>query len=748
MLVSNYDLQRCAFVYPTSLEKQKKSSMKSLLTLILIIVSAKAIAQQKDSINTKRDTIKTQNLMEVVVKTTTPIVQVKTDKILLNVDAMPNAAGTNALELLRQAPGISIDGQDNIKMSGKNGIQVLLDGRLQTLNSQQIASLLKSTDAANIKTIEVIANPSSKYDAAGNAGIINIIFKKSNQYGTNGSLTLGYQKMEHYRQNSAFNINTKGKNFNAFANGNYDHSLQNTTVSNNRYLSDKTFLQKGVERQGYKNPGLRAGLDYNLNSKSKIGAILNYNSVWDDFPSDATTIVQSVSSNSILNTITSANLTENRLGSNVNYQFQDTIGRTLNIDADWLNYKAKLGNLVNNNFNNINAINIFDNNTKTNINLFSIKANLSLKVLKDGALESGVKFSSSKTQNDLRTYQNNGNQELNQINNYNYREKIYAAYSSFNKSYNKWNLQAGLRAEFTQSEGASVDGQQNRSALSDSSYLNIFPTLFLRYQADEDHSFGFSYTKRLNRPSFQDQNPYIYRTDFYYSEQGNPYLLPAYTQSFGLDFTWKGQTQIKLNYNQTKDLMEDIITQTGDQTLAKWINAGTRSFLNINVSSPFQINKIWSGYFYVEPYYQFYKADLSKYAGLANINNGGLGFNSYLSNNIDLGKKWSGTLSNWFNYASRSSIYKTKAITSVDVAFKKQLMENKLILNFAYRDIFNTQRWAQTALIGQINQSSVRKWESSGAYVGLSYRFGNQKIKAVRSRDTQTEEKERIKSRN
>ncbi|OAQ40557.1 hypothetical protein A5893_06315 [Pedobacter psychrophilus] len=722
--------------------------MKKLFTLILIIVSASGFAQQKDSIVFKKDSIKTQALMEVVVKTTIPLVQVKTDKILLNVEAMPNAAGANALELLRQAPGISIDGQDNIKLSGKSGIQVLLDGRLQTLSSQQITSLLKSTDAANIKTIEVIANPSSKYDAAGNAGIINIIFKKSNQYGTNGSLTYGYQKMEHFRQNSAFNINTKGKNFNAFANGNYDNSLQFTTVSDNRYVGDKTFLQKGIEKQGYKNPGLRAGIDYNLNSKNKIGAILNYNRIWDDFPSDASTTIQNGNSNNQLNTITTANLTENRLGSNLNYQFKDTSGTTLNIDADYLNYKSNLGNLVNNTFSNNATLNIFDNNTKTSINLLSAKADLSLKIFKDGTLESGIKFSSSKTANHLKTTQNDGNQILNQLNDYNYNEKIYAAYSSFNKTYKKWNLQAGLRAEFTNNKGLSTSGQQNQSVLSDSSYLNMFPTLFLRYQANENHSFGFSYTKRLNRPSFQDQNPYVYRTDFYYSEQGNPYLQPAYTQSFGLDFTWKGQTQIKLNYNQTKDLNEEIITQTGDQTLAKWVNAGTRSFVNINVSSPFQINKIWSGYLSVEPYYQFYKADLSKYAGLANINNGGFGFNSYISNNFDLGKNWSGTLSNWFNYASRSSIYKTKAITSVDIAFKKQLTDNKLTLNFAYRDIFNTQRWAQTALIGSINQSSVRKWESSGAYVGISYRFGNQKLKAARSRDLKTDEQERIKSRN
>jgi iron complex outermembrane receptor protein len=717
--------------------------MKNLVLILAIGLAFKVSAQQKDSV--KVDTIKTQNLMEVVVKSGAPLIQVLTDKVLLNVDAMPNAAGTNALELLRLAPGVTVDGQDNIQMSGKKGVQVLLDGRLQNLSAQQIASLLKAIDAANIKTIEVIANPSSKYDAAGNAGIINIVYKKSNQYGTNGSVTLGYQQMQNYRQNSAFNLNWKAKNVNVFTNGNYDNSLQFTTVKSDRYLADKTFLQSGVEQQGYKKPGVRAGVDYQLNSKNTIGAIVNFNQIWDDFPSYATTLIQNGNQNQILNTITTANLTENRLGTNLNYQFKDTTGKTLNVEADWLNYKARLTNFVSNTFNDNNGINSFDNDTKTGINLFSAKADLSTKFLKDGKFEGGLKFISSQTENNLKTMQEDVMLQQNQTNDFNYREQVYAAYGSFNKNFDKWSLNAGLRTELTQSKGQSLDNEQSRTILSDSLYLNFFPTVFLRFQKDENHSFGFSYTKRLNRPSFQDQNPYIYRTDFYYAQQGNPLLLPQYTQSFGLDFTWKGQTQIKLNFNQTKNLQENIIIQTGDQTLAKWVNAGTRSFLNINVSSPFQIAKFWSGYASAEPYYQFYKADLSKISSLGNINNGGLGFNSYISNNFDLGKKWTASLSNWFNYASRSSIYKTKAITSVDAAFKKQLPGDKMTLNLAYRDIFNTQRWVQTALAGDINQSSVRKWESSGAYIGLSYRFGNQKIK-VNKKEVQTDE--RIKSRN
>jgi len=714
------------------------------------MVSQIAVAQQKDSVQVKRDTIKSQVLNEVVVRSNIPIIEVKTDKVILNVDAITNSVGLNGIDLLRQAPGVSVDGQENIKMSGKNGVQILLDGRLQTLSQQQITSLLKGLDAANIKTIEIIANPSAKYDAAGNAGIINIIFKKSNLNGTNGSYSLGYQQMNHYRQNGAFNINTKSNKLNAFANGNYANSLQYTKVNAERLIGNQAFIQSGIERQGYQNPSIRTGLDYKINTKHKVGAVFNYNRLWDDFPSDAATLILNGNQNDLLTTATIANLTENKFATNLNYQFADTTGKTLSFDADWLNYNSILDNNVVNLLTNSKAKSLFDNDTKTGINLFALRADVGFKIKKKTNFETGLKFSASKTANILNAKQElEGQNRIIQFNDFDYQERIYAAYGNFNTSFNdKWNFQFGLRTEFTTMTGLSVDQNQKSTALPDTSYLNIFPTVYLRYRANENHVFGFSYNKRVDRPSFQDQNPYIYRVDYFVSNQGNPLLLPQFTQSLDLNYTYKGQTQFSLKFSESRDLIENVSTQIGEQITAVIINAGVRSFINASVSTPFTINKIWNGYASAEPYYQFYKADLSAYDGLAKVNNGGLGFNSYISNNFELGKKWQAGQSTWFNYASRSSIYKTKAIYSIDLSVKKIIMNDKGTLTFAFRDLLNTQRWAQSSQVGQVNLSSVRKWESQGLFIGFNYRFGNQKLKTNQANERSIAEQDRIKKRN
>ncbi len=720
--------------------------MKKILLLIFVFsYSFTAKTQVIDSLS--KDTIKNILLNQVVVINNSIPIIIKTDKVLLNVEAMVNAAGLNALELLRQAPGLTVDGQDNVKMSGKNGIQILLDGRLQTLSNQQVISLLKGTNAANIKSIEIIANPSAKYDAAGNAGIINIIFKKSDQLGTSGSFTIGYQQMKNYRQNSAFNLNLKQTKFSLFSNANFDNSLQNTQVSNLRLLPTKSLAQSGIEQQGYSNPEIRTGIEYNLNDSHKIGALFSYQRIWDDYPSNATTIITDIIGNDLLSTNTLANLSENRFAYNLNYKYTSKNKTILTIDADQLTYSSSLTNQVSNFFKNSPNKTDFTNSTKTKINLAAIKADLITSLGKTD-LETGIKFSSNETNNILNANQytiNNSN--ISQFNNFDYKESNYSAYTSLNRTIGKWGLQVGLRTEFTKMKGISINELKKQTNLPDTNYFNLFPSTNLIYQLNDKQSLGFSYTKRINRPSFQDQNPYNYRTDFYYSNQGNPLLLPHFTQTLELRYTFNRQNQIKLNFNQTKDLIEVISTQQGDQTLTIPTNAGKRSFLNINISLPAQITKYWNIYYTAEPYYQFYKADLSRYSGLSKVNNGGFGFNTYLSNNFTLSKTLKGSLNSWFNYASKSSVYATKPIYSIDAAIKKQFLETKLTTTLAYRDVLNTQRWEQTMILGNVNLNSIRKWESSRLYVALSYNYGNSKIKAKKEKEITTEQ-QRIKQRN
>jgi len=720
--------------------------MKQLLVILLLLF----ISYYPSSAQTKTDTLKTDSaktyrLNEVTIKNKIPIVQVMTDKVLLNVESMPGSAGLNALELLRQSPGVSVDGQDNVKMSGKKGIQVMIDGRLQVVSGQQLATLLKSMPATNIKTIEIIANPSAKYDAAGNAGIINLILKKASNNGTTANLTAGYQFTEHFRQNASFSINARSNKLLLFANGSYDNSLQHTTVSSTRILSDKTFLQNGIERQGYSNPNIRAGFEYILSEKSRLGAIISLQHEWEDFPSDAQTLVTG-SSSSLLSTATIANNTQDRIGTNLNYQYTDTIGNTLNAEADWTGYRSRLNNNVSNSFINGETAD-FTNNTQTQISLYSLKGDYSYKK-GSMVIETGLKASASKTDNLLAASQTGANSQPLISSNFDYREQIFAGYASAKQQLGKWSLHAGLRTELTQMKGVIGDNSSNTIPLRDTTYLSLFPTVFIRYKLSEKNSIGLNYSRRIDRPSFQDQNPYTYRTDFYYATQGNPLLLPQFTNSLSADIAINGQMQIKLNYSQTRGLIETITTQNEDQTLAIPINAGKRSLINLSFSSPFTLSKFWSGYASIEPSYQFYSAKLNGYPGLATIKNSGAGLNASLSNSFILSKTWKAGISGWFNYASRTSIYKNSPIYSVDLSAKKTLFEGKGTLSLAYRDLLNTQRVRQRALAGNIDQTSIRKWESTGAYIGFGYNIGNAKIKNTSSNKGKTEEQNRIKGRN
>ncbi len=176
---------------------------------------------------------------------------------------------------------------------------------------------------------------------------------------------------------------------------------------------------------------------------------------------------------------------------------------------DWLNYNSDLNNSVVNLLVNSNSKNSFSNKTSTGINLFAFKTDGSLKIKETIDLEAGLKFSASKTANLLNSVQTEGGQNpIIQFNDFNYDERIYAAYGNFNSKWNKkWNFQFGLRTELTKMKRLSVDQNRNQIAPPDTSYLNLFPTIYLRYQANDKHGFGISYNRRVDRPSFQDQNP-------------------------------------------------------------------------------------------------------------------------------------------------------------------------------------------------------------------------------------------------
>jgi iron complex outermembrane recepter protein len=723
---------------------------KKIVVLAFIIKNADGTAQTEDILLQKANLKK---LSDVTVVAKKPLIEQQIDKTVINVQADINAVGSSAFELLQKAPGISITGEDVIGMSGKAGVNVLIDGRPTQMSSKELANFLRSLPGSSIEKIELITNPSSKYDAQGNAGIINIRLKKNKIKGTNGSANLGYTQNTHYRSNASFNINHRQNKVNSFANISVDDNLQHTTGFINRKVnvgsSTKTFLNNTLDIDKGRHYNFRTGVDFYANKKSTLGILINGTIDRSPFNTPGNTLI---SSNGIvdssLQTTNDNKNKNNRLNGNLNYKYEDTAGNELNIDADYTKFNnGNRTNLATTYLNNNNIkYNYTANNldVATTIDIYAIKADYTKQWKKINAkLDAGAKWSAVNTSNDLLVSNlmgGNMKPDTGRTNMFTYKENIAAGYISFSKRYKKLEYQLGLRVEHTMVNGRSVDLRNIQINNPDTSYTNIFPTAFLSYKVNENNQLTASYSKRINRPDYQSLNPFETIYDIYTSEKGNPYLRPQYTNNLELKYTYKYALNIALGYNHTKDYSQTITTQKGQLTTATNDNIGSLDNMYLNIGTPLPINKWWDGYVNVTGFMNHYKGQLPD----GTLNEKVVGLNYYIQQNFKLGKGWNAQFSSWFNAGTKEAIFKTKWLGSFDLGIKKSILNNKLTVRLGIIDIFNTQRWHQTVQFGNMDFTYQRKWESRGVRLQLSWNFGKTKYNA-RERATNADA-ERIKA--
>jgi hypothetical protein len=720
--------------------------MKKLL-LVALLFTAKTNAQ--------KDTLVAKKIDSVVVVAKKPSIQVLTDKTVLHVESMLAVAGQNALELLKAAPNVVVDGNENITMSGKTGVTILIDGRNTNLSSGDLAQLLKSIEASNIKEIEIITNPSAKYDAAGNAGIINIKLKKSLTNGFNGNIAAGYSQSIHARGNINAAVNFRRNKWNLFSNAGFNKGFQNTIANNNRSTLVQNYLQQSIEGDDFMGNSIRAGADYSINKINTIGFLWMNNFRNTTMNNNSNTLLQKVNAaDTNVSTKSFAPFNTNRNNINLNYKYSNT-NEELNVDADYSRFKSTLNNTVTNELSNQFYIK-FDNNASQNnaavkITIGSFKVDYTKKINAHTTIDAGIKTVYTQTNNNLNVLHYSGNnwlQDTGKTNLFNYQENIYAVYTNYNKSINKVNIQLGLRAEQTRVKGSAINLKNEVANRPDTSYFNLFPTVFIQYKLAAKHALGFNYGKRIDRPSYQDQNPFIYVLDAFNSEVGNPYLQPQITNAVEVSYTYNYATSIKIKYAQTHNYIEQLTYQNGSNTIMIPQNAGKRDMINVSISSPIQVNAWWSAYISAEPYWQQYQTKLNSYGLNATTKQNSVGFNGYLGNWFSFKNNYKAEISGWFNYQNTTTIYKAEPIGSLNIGCSKNCFNNKLTFRFTINDVLNTQRWQQTVQTIQLNMLTYRKWESRNLSFSCTFRFGNNNIKAARDRKTGAEtEMERIKSK-
>jgi iron complex outermembrane receptor protein len=706
------------------------------------------------------------NLQGVSVTAIKPMVEVKADKTILNVEGTINATGSDAMELLRKSPGVLVDKDDNISLAGKNGVQVYIDGKPTPLSGLDLVVYLKSLQSAQIEAIEIITNPSAKYDAAGNAGIINIRLKKNKSFGTNGSVNAGYNIGVYPRYNGGLSLNHRNKKVNIFGNYNYNNSKNNMLFNLYREQLDTIFDQKNNIISKNKSNGFKGGLDYSINKKSSVGVLINGNiSNINSATKSRTPIIYKPTG--VTDRILIANNTNDQKRSNVNfnlnYRFVDTAGHELNLDADYGIFRIRTDQLQPNYYYDpsgtiLQSQTVYRFISPTDIDIFTLKGDYEQN-FKKGKLGVGVKTSVIKTENNFGRY--NVQQldpeikslDVPRSNQFNYSENINAAYINYNKQLKGVMIQAGLRVENTNSTGDSYglnsDGSVNTaSKLSfERKYTDVFPSAAISFNKNPMNQWGISYSRRIDRPAYQDLNPFEFKLDEYTFMKGNTELRPQYTNIVSLTNTYKYKLTTKLSYSHVADVFTQLVdTAEKSKSFMTKKNLATQDVFNLNISYPFMY-KAYSAFANFSGNYSHYKADFG--GGNRVIDLDVFSFNIYMQHSVTIGKKgWKAEASGWYNSPSLwGGTFKSKALWSMDGGVQKTLFKGKGNLKVSVSDIFYTLRWQGTSnFAGQILTASGRG-ESRQLRTSFSWRFGSTQVKAARQRkDASEEEKNRTQS--
>lgn len=688
-----------------------------------------------------------KNLEGVTVTAKKPIVEVKADKMIVNVEGTINAVGNDGLELLRKSPGVMLDKDDNISLAGKNGVRIYIDGKPSPLSGTDLSAFLKSLQSSQIEAIEIITNPSAKYDAAGNAGIINIKLKKNQAFGTNGSVNAGYAIGVYSKYNAGISLNNRNAKTNIFGSYNFNSGITEFSIHALRRAADSSFDQSNlITNYNRGSHNFKAGIDYFINNKNTIGVVVTGNVADNKTTTEGPMNILYTPTGVINRTVYATGDNRNNrtnMNFNANYRYAKTGGSELNIDFDYGFFKLKNNQNQPNDYYDAGGVKLFNSsnvlNSPTSIDIYSLKGDYEQN-FKKGKLGYGAKFSLVNTDNHFRRESNYNGTVSTESNNFTYDENINAAYVNYSRPFKGFFIQAGLRIENTNSKGHStgiISGSSFDSSVK-RSYVDAFPSAAITFNKNPMSQWGFTYSRRIDRPAYQDLNPFEFKLNDYTFMKGNTQLRPQYTNSFGISHTYKYKLNTRLNYSHVKDIFTQLPDTSGSKSLLTKKNLATQNIVSINISYPFQY-KWYSFFANVNANYSNYKADFGGGNRVVNLDAYTLSF--YMQNNFKLGKGFTAELSGFYNSPSIwQGSFKSKAIYAIDGGVQKTLFKGKGTVKMAVSDIFNSLKFKGTADFSGQQNIFNGKPESRQFKLSFTMRFGNTQVKASRQRKSAIEE--------
>ena len=688
-------------------------------------------------------------LEEVTVKAQKPFVEMQADKVVVNVENSGVNAGNTALEVLAKSPGVIVDKDNNITLRGKQGVLVTIDGKQQYMSSEDIAIMLESMPAENINSIEIVMNPSAKYDAEGNSGIINIKLRKNENLGTNGQVSTMLRQGIKFSTNNSVSLNMRTEKLNVYANVNrwdwgWAQDLHlNRIIPNSEGFTEFDQFTK-MDREGTSND-VKFGMDYTFSPKTTLGFLGKYNNGGSEDINDNKTEImgQNLPEFDFLNVLSEGESDRDQYSFNMNLKHVfDDKGTEITFDTDYSIYDNPRTNNYNNFFMDrggdmVQAPYYLRNNQNTSIDIFASKIDFSTSLESGLKIDLGTKYSNVSTDNITIFESKQGDvwvEETNRSNSFDYNEEVYAAYAMFSKALGKFNVQAGLRMEHTMSTGNSITLNQ----IVDRKYTDFFPSLNVSHTIGDKHNLSYSYSRRLNRPNYDNLNPFVEFLDLYTFEKGNPFLNPQYADAFGVNYGFGNSFFISANYSYTRDAITQVIEQISEENLSFQTiqNLDDQNSISLTFSMP----KVWTEWYTtrlsVTSFYNEFKSVIP--SGI--LDNKNLAYQAYLSNNFSLPNNWSMEVTGNYRSPMTYGIIEIISQYSFDIGFSKSIMNGKGNLRFGLDDIFKTRRDGGGVFQDDINLTVDNSYDSRRAKVSFSYKFGNQKVKAARKRSTATED--------
>ena len=539
---------------------------------------------------------KETELKEVIVTSKKPLLEQDIDKTIVNVEAMISSATSNALEVLQKTPGVIVESNGDISLNGRQGVTVLIEGRPTYMSAQDLAAYLRSIPGSTLDKIELMSNPPAKYDAEGNA-VINIRLKRNKAQGYTGNASLSFAQGKYNSSYNSLNMNYLDKKINLFGNLSINTDKNFDDDKYDRIFYDSNFIKaSSAQLHNYYTYQLhdltaRIGMDYILSSKTTISFIasvygrnrteqMNYN--------NHTVFYENNIPDSSGYGNTNGNSKWRQATANINLLHKfNTHGKELSAEINYISYN-NTGNRLLNNFINLNTTSVDSNYVfqyyqPSHINIYTFKTDYTHPFKNKMVLSAGIKSSLVKNDNasDYTDIVDNTHKpDQSKSNHFIYNENINSLYVNARKDWKRFGAQLGLRAENTNTKGHQLGNDIVPDSVNTNHYTGLFPTLFISYKLDSanKHTVTLNASRRINRPNYQQLNPFLLFLDQYSYTAGNPYLQPSYYQSLELNYRYKQFISVSVQLNWNTDASFNATKTEGNILITRPENTQLRSF--------------------------------------------------------------------------------------------------------------------------------------------------------------------------